>query len=297
MSSSTRTLRLYFRDALIGVALGYLAVLGLARHYVPGRVFAATFPARFSWDSTHGVKAFRLEDSALGDQVGGVAWQYLVGVQIKPELDSYLRRGKFKKATGFALVTVARVIPLALPGSWGSDGMGLDTDVTPLMRAAKAADLDSVKRLLVGGVDVNARDWMGRTALNDACAGRRMDPRVVAALLAAGANPNIPDRGGLTPLMGAVAQSVDSQPGDKDRMSALKQLVAAGADVNAKAIGGGTSLMQAAGEGDAEVVRFLLEAGADVTSKAFDGSTALSLARRHNHAAVVRILKEVAAHE
>ena len=262
----------------------------MARYYVPDRIVSCTFPARFEWDSTHGVKTFRPEDSALGDRVGGGTWRYLVAAQIRPRLDTYLRRGKIQRASGYALVSVARVIPIAVPDSWGSDGLDFDTDVTPLMRAADKGDLDAVRRLLAEGAEVNARDWMGRTALLHACVHGGANPLVIAALLAAGADANAQDKGGTTALK-VVAMG---EPGP-NRTSALRELLAAGADAKGKDRNGGTALMSAAAGGDVETVRLLLEAGADVTAQAQNGQTALSLARQNHHPAVVQLLEQAGA--
>jgi hypothetical protein len=288
-----RALRRYLGSTLIGLALGFPLYFCLVRWYAPPPVLSVSFPARFDWDSAHGVKTFRLEDNALGHRVGGRAWRYLVALQIKPALDSYLRSAQFQRATGWAGVTVARVIPIALPGGWGSDDMELDTDVTTLMRAAQKGDLESVRRLLAGRADVNARDWVGKTPLLHACGYGHISPQVVAALLAAGADPNASDKGGVTALMGAAGWW-----GGKDKtLVILRALLAAGANTNAKDINGRTALMSAAAEGDLEAVRLLLEAGADVAAHTNDGSTALSLARQYKHPDVVQVLAEAGARE
>jgi len=291
----TRPSLRYLRAAIMGAILGYLAFLGLARHYEPASVLVYSCAARFDWDSTHGVKGFQLENSSVGGRRGGRIWQSLVAVQIKPALDSYLRLAPFPRATGWAGVHVARVIPFALPGSWGSGGMHWDTDVTPLMRAAEKGDLDSVERLLAGGPDVNARDWMGKTALLHSCENVHMDPQLIAILLAAGANPNLADRGGKTPLMSAALGL-----GGEDKAparTALRELIGAGANANARTVTGGTALMDAAGEGDIEAVELLLKAGADVAAQTDGGRTALSLAQEYNRLEVVQILKKAGAHD
>jgi hypothetical protein len=293
LDSKRRGLWVYVRAPLMGVILAWAVVLGLAHHYAPGEVLTRIFRARFEWDSIHGVKAFRLEDRALGERVGGRAWRYVVALQIKPALDSYLRRSEFQRATGWALVSVARVIPLAIPESWGSEGMDFDTDVTPLMRAARKGEVDSVKRLLAEGADVNAKDWTGKTALLHACVYARTSPQVVALLLAAGADPNTADRAGVTALM-MVATSV---AGKDKSLVILRNLLAAGASPNAKDRNGGTPLMEAAGVGHVEAVRVLLEAGADVAARTDSGLTALSLAEQYRHPEVVKVLKQASAQQ
>jgi ankyrin repeat protein len=70
----------------------------------------------------------------------------------------------------------------------------------------------------------------------------------------------------------------------------VRALLAAGADVNAKA-SIGTALTIASQQGWPEVVRALLAAGADVNAKAFNGETAMSLAKKGGHSEVVQLLK------
>ena len=86
----------------------------------------------------------------------------------------------------------------------------------------------------------------------------------------------------------------------KGNMHMLKQLLAAGADVNAKeAYMGMTPLMYAAMLGHVEVVRALVDAGACLDSRASDpngllaGCDALRLASISGHAEVVTVLNSV----
>src|SRR5436190_1614266 len=64
----------------------------------------------------------------------------------------------------------------------------------------------------------------------------------------------------------------------------IKQLLDAGADVNARSNDDDTALMLAAdkGKGHAEIVKLLLDAGADVNAKNNWGDTALTLAVRND---------------
>ena len=85
-----------------------------------------------------------------------------------------------------------------------------------LMRAAREGHADAVKELLTTpGIDVNAKDADGNTALLEAA--RLGHDRVVRVLLATGANVNARDKYGKTPLMLAVS-------GDHEEViAALKQ--------------------------------------------------------------------------
>jgi hypothetical protein len=72
-----------------------------------------------------------------------------------------------------------------------------------LRRSAESGDIDGVVALLDGKVDIEARDSAGRTALMLAVLNGR--DAVVTVLLAHGADPNVTDGHGETPLHLAVA--------------------------------------------------------------------------------------------
>ncbi len=79
---------------------------------------------------------------------------------------------------------------------------------TPLMNAVKFYNYEIIERLLrVPGIQVNAQDAQGRTALSGMIspfAGSvREDEQIIRALLKAGADPNLPDKNGITPFMAA----------------------------------------------------------------------------------------------
>jgi len=73
---------------------------------------------------------------------------------------------------------------------------------------------------------------------------------------------------------------------------ALKNLLAAGANVNEQDEQGWTPLNWAAGRGDVEAVRLLLEHGADVTLTGRDHRTPLMIAKAADRREVAEILRE-----
>jgi hypothetical protein len=132
-----RTLPPYLGSVLIGVTLGLLVYFWLGRWYEPPLTFSFTVPlgAEFEWDSSYGVTAFHLLGRASRDHVWSRAREFLIGAQIKPQLDSFLRQTPWRKAAGSADMDVVKIIPFAIPGAWGSDGLIIDYHASSLMRA------------------------------------------------------------------------------------------------------------------------------------------------------------------
>ena len=131
--------------------------------------------------------------------------------------------------------------------SLGADRGGdsaLTTGATPLYRAARAGDVPAVKLLLAHGAD-----------------------------------PNLPNRFGDTPVMAAAglgASKVDTRGKyitDQEAVDTIDLLVAAGANVNATDMRGDTALHGAAAWGRDAVVRCLALHHADLTAKDERGMT------------------------
>lgn len=131
--------------------------------------------------------------------------------------------------------------------------------------------------------DLNALDINRQTLLHIGV--NEDSPVIVAALLKAGANPNVlgrcqtpPDEPMQTPLACAAVR------GTSDGLTSVTTLVAAHADPEARGPHGATPLMLAAGNGDAAITSALLQAGANRNAKDATGRTALDYARtaRHN---------------
>jgi ankyrin len=158
-------------------------------------------------------------------------------------------------------------------------GVGAAGD-TRLADAVMRGDRDSVRALLRQGIDVNATQPDGTTALH--WAARRDDVESAQLLLRAGARPDAATRYGVTPL------HLASLAGDAALIDALLR---AGADPNAANPGGETALMTAARSGSADAVILLLDRGANVNAREHvRGQTALMWAVLENHPAVVQLL-------
>ena len=153
-----------------------------------------------------------------------------------------------------------------------------------LADAAQRREVEAVRALLDEGIDVDAPQADGATAL--AWAVHWDDLATAGLLLAAGADANAANDLGVTPLM--LASQNASVP-------MVELLVRAGADPNAARPAGGTALMMAARSGDATVLRRLIAAGADVDAATRSGHTALMWAVAERHPRAVALLAEVGA--
>jgi uncharacterized protein len=217
---------------------------------------------------------------------------------------------------------------------WGRTALYLAVDMhtyvprtgDPHPRSKTTTAMDLVHALLAAGVDVNAQlnfhrpgrggnsarfvdDLLTTGATPLLRAAIMHDDESLRTLLAAGAIVDLPNVMGVTPLMAAAGVGV-REPGfganrapdftskniEKEVISSLDILLAAGADVNASITDlksrtariarlnsmtdrqGQTALHQAAGRGWPEVVAYLLAHGANPAAKDDLGRTALNLA-------------------
>jgi uncharacterized protein len=217
---------------------------------------------------------------------------------------------------------------------WGRTALYLAVDMNTYVprdgevqaRSKSTTGLELVHALLAAGVDVNPQlnfhrpgrggnsarfvdDLLTTGATPLLRAAIMHDNEALRALLAAGAQVDLPNVMGVTPLMAAAGVGV-REPGfganrapdftspqiESEVIASLEILLAAGADVNAAITDlqsrtariarlnsltdrqGQTALHQAAGRGWAEVVEYLLEHGADASAKDAMGRTALDLA-------------------
>jgi ankyrin repeat protein len=173
---------------------------------------------------------------------------------------------------------------------------------TPLMYAARENALDSGRTLVKAGVDLDAVDPDGATALVIAIINANYE--FAALLIDAGADPNVVDNeAGMGPLYAAVdmhrlavghGRPNPRLAGAMDAVDIVKALLARKADPNARlkapllqrhhtagdgSLGAGaTPLMRAAKSGDVEMMTLLIASGADPRMTMPNQSTVLMYA-------------------
>ncbi len=149
----------------------------------------------------------------------------------------------------------------------------------PLLVAARSGNIEVARAWLEHGIDVNATDREGRSAIWYAARDGRTP--MVAELLAAKAKVNAADRSGITALAAAAAGG---------HAPVVKALLAAGASIDLRSKEGTSALGAAAGAGHAEVVQVLLAQKAAVDATDQFGNTPLLLAARAGHEGICRML-------
>ncbi len=133
-----------------------------------------------------------------------------------------------------------------------ADSALIDPSPERLVLAARYGQASAVKYLLDGGMNVNAKDAYGNTALIAAASNNQT--AMVEQLLSRGANVNAANKVELTALMGA------SVKGDYEL---VHHLVSVGADVNAINDDGETALFMAVQYGHYKAAKVLLNGGAN----------------------------------
>jgi ankyrin repeat protein len=170
--------------------------------------------------------------------------------------------------------------------------------LSALVFATRANDLESVKVLLAAGADVNGVTGYGWSPLLVATQNRYY--KLGAYLLEHGANPNLPNKGGWVPLYIATDnRNIENgdypvRKGDMDHLDFIKLLLDKGANVNARIKdstetrtvftnqwldeNGATPFLRASQSGDLVLMKLLLAHGADPKIKTELGVTALQVA-------------------
>jgi uncharacterized protein len=176
------------------------------------------------------------------------------------------------KTTGLALLMVAVAATTAA------------AERATLADAAERRDRAALRAELTRGVDVNAAQVDGTTALHWAV--HYDDAETAALLVKAGANVNAVNRYGVPPLALACTNG---------NAAVVRLLLEAGADANATMKGGETPLMLASRSGSADAVKALLVRGAKHDARESHGQTALMWAAAEGHVPVMRTLVESGA--
>jgi uncharacterized protein len=170
--------------------------------------------------------------------------------------------------------------------------------LTPLVFAVRANDLESVKVLLAAGSDINQTTGYGWSPLLVATQNRYY--KLGAYLLEHGADPNLPNKGGWVPLYLATDnRNIENgdypvRKGDMDHLDFIKLLLDKGANVNTRIKdstetrtvftnqwldeNGATAFLRASQSGDLVLMKLLLARGADPKIKTELGVTALQVA-------------------
>lgn len=186
---------------------------------------------------------------------------------------------------------------------------------TPLSIAVQRGDIDLVRALLAKNADPNTLDEDGKTPLIYAAANGRAD--ILEELLKAKADPNLSITNDflMYPLSVAAEEGfldsvrlllkynalIDAQnttflstalmlAAMKGRLEVVRELIDAGADINAVNKMGASVLFYAASSGQLDVVMELLERGADITPVTAHGETALSVAVRKEYTEIAQLI-------
>ncbi len=152
---------------------------------------------------------------------------------------------------------------------------------TPVADAAMQGDIDVVRSLLKEGMDVNAAQGDGMTALHWAAFTDNVD--IARMLSYAGANMEAATRiNAMTPLVLAARNGSGSM---------VAALLEGGADANGMMTTGTTPLMFAAAAGSVAAVETLLDAGADANAvENAQGQTPLMFAASYDRDGVIKLL-------
>jgi len=190
--------------------------------------------------------------------------------------------------------------------------------------AAAVGNIKAVKQHLAAGEDVNAKDEFGYTPLHNAAwIGHK---EIAELLISKGADVNVVDGDGYTALDWAIylddpSASREDKAAKKQiavllrkrggktgerlmiedalidaalegNIEAVKQNLAAGADVNAKDEFGGTPLHNAVWDGHKEIAELLIAKGANVNVLDGDGYTPLDWAESQEHKELADLLRK-----
>jgi ankyrin repeat protein len=148
-------------------------------------------------------------------------------------------------------------------------------------RMVHTGDLGVVRKLILAGIDIERKNWYGRTGLMFAAYGGYLE--MVKLLVERGAEVGEKDEDGTTSLMFAAFGG---------NLEMVKVLIERGARLEEKDKNGMTSLMFAAQEGNLEIVKLLVERGARLEEKDNYGIMSLMIAACSGGLEMVKLLVE-----
>ncbi|KAG7394400.1 hypothetical protein PHYBOEH_005243 [Phytophthora boehmeriae] len=152
---------------------------------------------------------------------------------------------------------------------------------TALHLAVITEEIEVVQELLTAGATLDAIDADGQTPLLQACLGGQLE--VVRFLLDAGANPSHQNKQAHSPLHYLAAFCRDRQ--------LLRDIIAGGADVNAKSMKLNTPMHFAAMNGNEVATQVLLEHGASASVINEDKKSVVYLAKKWRHRSVEDLVR------
>lgn len=188
----------------------------------------------------------------------------------------------------------------------GADPNAFGTGYTALHAAVLKSDVNLVKALLARGANPNIRMTKGTPLRRDTTdfnlpapligstpyllAAKFLEPEIMRALVAGGADPTLTMPNGATPLMLAVGMGSGTNSSRRgiavidfgkveaqsQVLQGVKTAVELGIDVNAANAAGDTALHTAASLGYETVVQFLADHGAEINAKNKRGQTPLA---------------------
>jgi len=147
-------------------------------------------------------------------------------------------------------------------------------------------DYRAIQALLKEGIDINATDKGGLTALMIAILAEDADPATVEFLIARGADVNVRDRAQRLTALHFAARD--------QKLAIVRVLLAHGAEVDPQDIFGDTPLWRCVmnSSRNIEIVKELLAKGADPNKKNKSGVSAIDIAVKFGEEDVAAILRK-----